>query len=455
MVAISWSIFPFGGTVGLVIFAVVASFIGSLPLLLDRLLAHRLSGVARTLVFPVAVAGLEFLGGINDNFGSWGATAYTQVDHPALLQVVALVGLPGVAFLVAWFASTANELWEADWDARRRWRPLALVGSVLALVIGFGALRLATRPPPADTARVAAISTARWGGFGDKEILRRFKGDDPLAVADLEAIRGSDAPQNRLLLDAARREAQAGAKLVVWAEAAAVVVDLDEEAFIQRGRALARELDFTLAMAVGVLDTGDAPRRITNKLVLVTPDGEVASEYLKAIPTPGGERAWSNRGDGVLQVVDTPVGRVASVICYDADFPALLAQAGALDVDLLLVPAGDWDAVAEMHSAMAGLRAIEQGVCVLRPAAAGLSTAVDPYGTVLARHRWVEGGGTNALVAWVPTQGVETLYARTGDLFGWLNVLALLGLMGSGVVRAVRRRLVLRGESVAIPGGAV
>ncbi len=440
MLAISWSIFPFGGTIGLIIFSVVASFIGSLPLLLDRLLAPHRPGFLRTLVFPVAVTALEFLGGINEDFGSWGATAYSQVDHPALLQLAAVLGLPGIAFLLAWFAALANELWEADWSVKARWRGLLVFGAVLATVLATGALRLATRPVVTDTARVAAISTARWGGFGDKEILWRFKGDEPLNAADARAIRGHHAAQNQALLDTTRREAVAGAQLVVWAEAAAVVVDVDEAAYLAQGQALAREQDIVLAMALGVLDSGDSPRRIANKLVLITPDGQLASEYLKAIPTPGGERAWSRRGDGELQVTDTALGRIAGVICYDADFPALIAQAGEQDVDLLLVPAGDWAAIASMHADMARVRAIEQGVNLVRPAAAGLSTAVDAYGVPLASHRWVEGSDA-VLVAQVPTAGVSTIYARIGDTFGWLTVLALALSMVTGFGGWLRRRV--------------
>jgi predicted amidohydrolase len=38
--------------------------------------------------------------------------------------------------------------------------------------------------------------------------------------------------------------------------------------------------------------------------------------------------------DGKLHALDTPYGRLSSVICYDADFPRLLAQAGDLRADI-------------------------------------------------------------------------------------------------------------------------
>ncbi|MBX2797825.1 MAG: apolipoprotein acyltransferase, partial [Myxococcales bacterium] len=134
---------------------------------------------------------------------------------------------------------------------------------------------------------------------------------------------------------------------------------------------------------------------------------------------------------------DTPIGRIASVICYDADFPSLVAQASEQDVDLLVVPAGDWSAIAQMHADMARIRAIEQGVSVLRPAGAGLTTVVDPYGRVLASHRFEPERPLASIAASVPVHGVRTLYGRLGDAFAWLSVLGL----GMATALAVARRV--------------
>ncbi len=71
-----------------------------------------------------------------------------------------------------------------------------------------------------------------------------------------------------------------------------------------------------------------------------------------------------------------------------------------------------------------------------RAAAEGHSTAVDAYGVVLASHRWIRGTG-DVMVAQVPTTGVTTVYARVGDLFGWLTVASLAGFV---VIRIVRRK---------------
>jgi apolipoprotein N-acyltransferase len=123
----------------------------------------------------------------------------------------------------------------------------------------------------------------------------------------------------------------------------------------------------------------------------------------------------------------TPIGRLATVICYDADFPELVRQAGTAGADLLLVPASDWQEVKATHTQMATFRAVENGVTLVRPTRQGISLAVDPQGRVLAAADYYAADRA-AIVAAVPTRGVATLYARIGDSCGYLS-LAGLGIL--------------------------
>ena len=54
------------------------------------------------------------------------------------------------------------------------------------------------------------------------------------------------------------------------------------------------------------------------------------------------------------------------MICFDADFPALVRQVGQAGADILLVPANDWQPVHILHAPVAELRAIENGVALAR-----------------------------------------------------------------------------------------
>jgi apolipoprotein N-acyltransferase len=241
------------------------------------------------------------------------------------------------------------------------------------------------------------------------------------------------------LLTRTRREAQAGAKLVFWAEGSASVLEADEAQFIARGRQLARAQGIYLGMAMGTVTPG-APKPLQNKMVLVTPQGEVAWQYYKSRLTPGPETASAVRGDGTLKFAQTPLGRLSAAICFDADFPRLLQQAGENGAGLVMVPASDWRAIDPWHAMMSSYRAIEDGVTVVRAAHQGLSGAWDAHGRLLAASDYY-GTVDHTLVAEVPTQGVWTFYAHTGNWFAWLCLLSLAWLVGMARRASSRQHL--------------
>src|SRR5260370_39371807 len=219
------------------------------------------------------------------------------------------------------------------------------------------------------------------------------------------------------LLSGAEREMQAGAKIVFWGETNAPVLKEDEAAFVARGTDMAAKYHVYLGMALGVLNRKTPP--LENKLVLIEPNGHVAWEYNKARPVPGPEAALQVRGDGKLRALDTPYGRLSSIICYDGDFPQLLAQAGALGADVMLDPSNDWRAIDPWHTQMVSFRAIEQGFNLTRQTSQGLSAAFDYQGRRLAAIDHYQ-TTDYAMVSQVPTRGVRTIYSRFGDCFACL-----------------------------------
>ncbi len=140
-------------------------------------------------------------------------------------------------------------------------------------------------------------------------------------------------------------------------------------------------------------------------------------------------------GDGVVPTVDTPYGRLANLICFDADFPGLARQGGRDGVDLMLVPANDWREFGEVHTQKATIRAIENGYSLVRQDTNGLAQAVDYQGRVLASSNYFT-TDQQTMVAYVPTKGVRTVYASVGDLFVWLCAAALALLTGAAARRA-------------------
>jgi apolipoprotein N-acyltransferase len=254
---------------------------------------------------------------------------------------------------------------------------------------------------------------------------------------DRTAARALFEANNARLLERSAAEALAGARIVFWAEGNATVLKDDEADLIERGQVLAREQSIYLGMAMAVLTPG-AERPLENKIVLVTPAGDIGFAYLKAYPVPGAEAAASVLGVPQLPTLDTPYGRIGAAICFDMDHHSYISQASMQGVDILFAPANTWHEVAQIHADMARMRAIENGVALLRPASNGLSIAADNYGRPLGSSNfWQTQGG--ALVTHLPVRAVPTVYGRIGDTLAYAAVFALLLPHGfSSVATAVK-----------------
>jgi apolipoprotein N-acyltransferase len=404
------------------IFIAIISCVALLPYAADRALVPRLRPIPATLVFPAALVTVQFLLGFGMH-GSWGSLAYTQSGDLPLLQILAVTGLAGLTFLIAWLAPVANLVMEHGLDfTASRIAAISYVSVGLVVVLG-GGLRLAFFPAASRTVRVASFSPADGGapinsGLRDR-VIRGIATVPELSQFNKVALAG----QNYLLQRSAI-EAQAGAKIIFWSEGAATVLQPDELEFLHRGQALAAQYRLYLGMTLSSWTPGQA-RPLQNKLVLIDPSGNIVWQYLKARPTPGPESALSVPSDGNLRFLDSHYGRISTAICYDMDFPQLIAQAGTHRTSILLSPASDWRGIDPRHTEMASFRAIEQGFNLVRQANAGLSAAYDYQGhRVAAVDAYTSPNA--ALIAEVPTQGTRTIYSVMGDWFAYLSIAALL-----------------------------
>ncbi|WAE74733.1 nitrilase [Streptomonospora nanhaiensis] len=433
----------------LILLALPLALAGALPFALDRLLTPRL-GEHRpwraSLVFPLATVAVEFAVSVGTPFGTvHGVLGATQASNLPLVQVASVTGVFGVSFLVAWAASAAVLLWERGLSDRAARSVAAGAVGTVVLVATVGGARLVFAPPSSDTVRIAGVTASEDAWEEVVPTFREYDSLEAIVAADPEEMRGRFAPVNDDLLAGTEREAVAGAEVVLWPESAAFTLEADKEHLVDRVRAVAEEHGVYVNAGMSVY-TEDAPH-LRNQMVMVTPEGDVAWTYDKSRPIPVLEPYEA--GDGVIPVADTPAGRLATAICYDGDFPALVRQAGAADADVLLVGANTWEGIKEMHARNAVFRAVENGASLFRQASRGRSNATDHQGRTLATTDYFT-TGQQTMVAYVPREGVTTLYSRIGDAFAWSCLAALLALAATGRRRHGGRR----GPSEAPEDGA-
>ena len=414
------------GVVSMIAIAFTISYLA------DRLLASRFVGIASTLIFPLACVTVEFINTRSSPFGSWGAVAYTQYDNLPLMQLVSVTGIFGISFLIAWFSSVVNWAWDHDfaWYAIRG--GVLLYAGVFSLVMLAGATRLALGASDVKSIRAAVISGPE-GMFNPGDETRILHGE--VRNEERAQFRKAFGRLQDWFLENTRREAQAGARIVVWPEVNLLVFKEDESTFLERAQRLAGEEQIYLLMGTGVVRL-DVPRPLENKAVLVNSSGEIEFSYLKSRLVPGWEAKVSRPGNGHLPISDTQYGRVAAAICYEMDFPQLIQQVGRAEADLLLTPASDWKTIKHLHFQMAVFRAIENGVSIVRATKSGLSGAVDAFGHTLAVTDHFS-PGAQIMIAQIPLTHVRTIYTHVGDLFAWLCVASLL-IMIAVALRGVR-----------------
>lgn len=436
----------------------------TLPYLIDRLLAPRLGGLLGTLVFPLAVTTVWYLVGFNSVTATQGNLAYTQYGNLPLLQLLAVTGLWGIDLLMSWLASLVNWAWECGFAWPRVRGTAALYAGLLALVLLFGGARLTLFPAQASTVRVAGISPPA-ALFAEKEkqfsqlpsqtTQALFFGTATLTErqAFAQVLARTSAPINDALFAQSLQEARAGARIIVWSEGAAGVLQEDEATLLIRASAFTRTTGTYLDM--GVFELLKHPvqtrsllipsRYMLNESILLDPSGSVVWRYEKTHPVPVADFSVVP-GDGQVPTVQTPYGRLSTVICWDADFPSTDRQAGQAGADILLVPSNDPQAVDPYHTQVTTFRAIENGYSLVRQTSNGLAMTVDYEGHVLAASDYFT-TNPQVMIAYVPMQGVRTIYATIGDLFAWLSIAGLVVLIG---VAFARRRTVSE-EAAAAP----
>ena len=424
-----------------------------LAFLIDRLLAPRLGGMLGTLVFPLAVTTVCYLNGLFDPFTATQTNpAYTQYGNLPLLQLLSITGLWGITFLMSWLASVVNWAWERGFAWPRVRGGTALYAGLLALVLLFGGARLTLFPAQASTVRVAGISPSAALFAAKEKQLSQLPSQTTQALffgtatpaerqAFAQVLAQTSAPINDELFAQSLQEARAGAKIIVWSEGAAGVLQEDEASLLTRASAFTRTTGTYLDMGVFELLVHPVQtqsllmpsRYVLDESILIDPSGNVVWRYEKTHPVFLGDFSVVP-GDGNVPTVQTPYGRLSTVICWDADFPSTPRQAGQAGADIMLIPGNDPQADDPYHTQVTTFRAIENGYSLVRQASNSLAMTVDYEGHVLSASDYYT-TDSQVMVASVPMQGVRTIYATIGDLFAWLSMAGLVVLIGVAIAR--------------------
>ncbi len=385
------------------------SLFTAIPFLLDRIIMQKIKGVISSLVFPSAYVLLEYIVVSTNPSGSYGTMGHTQ-DYLPLMQIVSITGIWGIVFIVTWTSSIFNWLWDKGYDIKSLKKALPLYFVPLMLMILLGQVRLMMECP-GDTVKIGAIN---------------ISAPEAQHIYNARPVAANDKI-NQIFLDNCQIASHARAKIVFGIESMLNMTDIKEPAFIDKAKAVAQRANIYIGLPLLIYSTDEPNRKPVNKITWISPESKVLFSYIKAKPTPG----EGNYGDGILKYFDSPYGRISSAICFDMDFPSLIAQVSRMDIDIMLVPGNDWQEISPYHTYVASIRGIEQGFNLVRAASRGLSASFNYKGERLGQMDYFKRKQdmlNRVFYTDIPTAGVKTIYAVLGDFFPFLCIAILLSL---------------------------
>jgi apolipoprotein N-acyltransferase len=296
-------------------------------------------------------------------------------------------------------------------------------------VILYGQFRLSTNIK-STTVRVASIN------FNKTSLRKRFHALDKIyEKKDWSEYDTISEQNNNDFLNQCRIATSSGAKIVFGIETVISLTKEKEIRFLEKAKVLAQNDSIYLGLPIQVFLDGFPEVRPENKIIWISPEGQVLFTYHKAKPTPG-EGAYS---DGLLKYFDSPYGRISTSICFDMDFPGLINQVNDENVDIMLVPGNDWPEITPYHTYVSSFRAIEHGFNMVRSASKGLSASFNYKGQLLSSMDFYK---TNELILFsdIPTKGQKTIYSILGDYFAWLCILFFVIMSGIIIKRNLTKR---------------
>jgi apolipoprotein N-acyltransferase len=403
-------------------------------------------GFTRVLVLALALSAFEWLRGHVFTGFPWNVLGYALTYPLPLMQSAALIGIYGLTLVAVLMFAAPPVLWTearvGNSSLRVRSTCVAIALVPLGIMTAFGALRLASNPASRTSdalLRVVQPSVPQREKWRPENQAAIFLDHVALSAGTPTVGAGPTARVTH----------------IIWPEAAMPFLPLEHP---ELREPLAQMLEPGAYLITGALRSEPAPAgsarplRFYNSVLVFKPDGTLAALYDKIHLVPFGEylpfqrlleaiglrqltrmRGGFDAGSKPRPVLHVPgLPAFAPLICYEAIFPGAVIQGSERPGLLVNLTNDGWfgnTTGPRQHLQQARVRAVEEGLPLVRAANNGISAVVDSYGRIVAKLGLNVHGSLDAAL---PPALQPTLYARYGD-----TLFALLWLMGAGALVAM------------------
>lgn len=395
-------------------------------------------GIARLFVFAIVFAVLEWLRGHVLTGFPWNVVGYALTYPLPLMQSAALFGAYGMT-AIALFVFPAPLVKLADHRRRPTGadvaRAIALAAIPIAILFAYGAWRLGAPVAFVSGVKMRIVQPSvsqreKWRAEFQRKIF-----DDHVALSLAN-------PQGKA-------DSLAGITHLVWPEAAMPFFPLETPEALD---VLATVIPPGTTLITGALRHYPNPTpgtailpalRTLNSIVVLDDQAKLVGAYDKIKLVPFGEyvpfdvllsaigvqKLTHGRGSFAEGVSPRPLFTVPGLppalglVCYEALFPGEIVQGTARPGVLINVTNDGWFGSTTgpyQHYYQSRVRAVEEGLPLIRAANNGISAVVDPYGRPLQTLGLnVRGVIDSPLPEALP----PPLYAKVGD---WTLILVLV-----------------------------
>ncbi|BAT58040.1 apolipoprotein N-acyltransferase [Variibacter gotjawalensis] len=392
--------------------------------------AFWIGGPGRILIFVAAMTFVEYLRGTILSGFPWNAFGYALGAPLALAQSFSLVGLWGMTLIALAVFSSPAALSD---ETKRRWVPLAISIVVLIAMTAFGFWRLESHPTE----------------FVEGPKLRLMQ---PNLPQDVKFNYGAKADVMKRYLDISQRTPSSdkpnlyGVTHLVWPESAFPFLLTREPDALAQIAELLPQGTMLITGAARLAPQVAGRLQAYNSIYTIADDGSIVETYDKVHLVPFGEYLpvqsllesiglqqltkvrggfTSGQSRALLTIAGLPPA--VPLICYEVIFPAAITAPGERPGFMLNLTNDGWFGNSTgpyQHFHQARMRAIEEGLPLVRSANTGISAFVDGYGRTTASLPLGAEGSLDGALPKVITAPPFAQWGNTLPLFLWLVWLA-------------------------------
>lgn len=396
------------------------------------------NGFMRIVVFATAWATFEWVRGTVLTGFPWNTIGYSFAANDALSQSVSIFGIFALSLVTVMITASPAALTEDGIKSKRSFRK-RITGPVLMAMLflglwGYGIYRLTT----SDVSFVPGVSlrivqpnitqSEKWKPENASGIFSRL-----LELSDI-----ATSPQHMGIGDATH---------IIWPESALPFLLEERQDALSAIAALLPENATLITGGIRRAQSTGGKAAFYNSVFSLNGAGQITGRYDKFHLVPFGERLPFEEhltklglrhlitipgsfvaGAGPVTMAVKGAPDLSPLICYEVIFPANVTAADSRPGWIVNLTNDAWfgdSAGPRQHLLQARIRAIEEGLPIVRAANTGISAIIDPFGRILHSLALNRSGVIDGAL---PTALAPTFFSKWGNKPFFMLILALFSL---------------------------